>query len=342
MTILVTGGAGFIGSHTALFLLEAGYDVVIVDNLSNSRIEVIERLERLVGHPIPFRAVDLRNERALEKVFATFSIEAVVHFAGLKAVSESVDRPLFYYENNIGGTITLCKVMDKFGVRRLVFSSSATVYGIPEQVPIAEDVPLHSTNPYGRTKLMIEEILQDVYRANEEWSIALLRYFNPIGAHESGEIGEDPTGIPSNLMPYITQVAIGEREALSVYGGDYPTWDGTGVRDYIHVSDLAAGHIKALEKVKRVTGIEAYNLGTGKGYSVLDVVNMFEKVTGATVPYHIADRRSGDIASCYADPSKAERELHWKAEKTLSDMCRDAWRWQQHISRIGGIKDEVL
>ncbi|PAQ13799.1 UDP-glucose 4-epimerase GalE [Bacillaceae bacterium SAOS 7] len=342
MTILVTGGAGFIGSHTALFLLEAGYDVVIVDNLSNGRIEVVDRLERLVGHPIPFRAVDLRNERALEKVFATFSIEAVVHFAGLKAVSESVDRPLFYYENNIGGTITLCKVMDKFGVRRLVFSSSATVYGIPEQVPVAEDVPLHSTNPYGRTKLMIEEILQDVYRANEEWSIALLRYFNPIGAHESGEIGEDPTGIPSNLMPYITQVAIGERETLSVYGGDYPTWDGTGVRDYIHVSDLAAGHIKALEKVKRVTGIEAYNLGTGKGYSVLDVVKVFEKVTGAKVPYRIADRRSGDIASCYADPSKAERELHWKAEKTLSDMCRDAWRWQQHISRIGGIKDEVL
>lgn len=333
MTILVTGGAGFIGSHTALFLLEAGYDVVIVDNLSNSRIEVIERLERLVGHPIPFRAVDLRNERALEKVFATFSIEAVVHFAGLKAVSESVDRPLFYYENNIGGTITLCKVMDKFGVRRLVFSSSATVYGIPEQVPVVEDVSLHSTNPYGRTKLMIEEILQDVYRANEEWSIALLRYFNPIGAHESGEIGEDPTGIPSNLMPYITQVAIGEREALSVYGGDYPTWDGTGVRDYIHVSDLAVGHIKALEKVKRVTGIEAYNLGTGKGYSVLDVVNMFEKVTGATVPYRIVDRRPGDIASCYADPSKAERELHWKAEKTLADMCRDAWRWQQYISR---------
>ncbi|AZV45331.1 UDP-glucose 4-epimerase [Peribacillus asahii] len=329
MSILVTGGAGFIGSHTALLLLEAGYEVVVVDNFSNSKPEVISRMESLAGQKIPLYEVDLRDEIGLSTVFENHQIEAVIHFAGLKAVGESVSNPLYYYENNIGGTITLCQVMEKYNVHKMVFSSSATVYGKPDQVPVAENVPLRSTNPYGRTKLMIEEILRDVYISNPDWSIALLRYFNPLGAHESGKIGEDPNGIPNNLMPYITQVAIGKRDELLVYGGDYETPDGTGIRDYIHVTDLAMGHLKALQRVKNVTGVEAYNLGTGTGYSVLDVVREFEKVTGVKIPYQIVERRPGDIAECYANPNKAERELGWKADKTLADMCRDAWKWQK-------------
>jgi UDP-glucose 4-epimerase len=329
MKILITGGAGFIGSHTALLLLEAGYEIVIVDNFSTSSLEVLKRLEKLTKRSITFRNVDLRDESAIDSVFNEFSIEAVIHFAGLKAVGESVENPLSYYENNIGSTISLCKVMDKHNVYKLVFSSSATVYGIPKVVPIVEQVTLNSTNPYGRTKLMIEEILRDLYISNNEWSIALLRYFNPIGAHESGKIGESPTGVPNNLIPYITQVAIGKREFVKVFGGDYDTPDGTGIRDYIHVNDLAKGHIKALDKIMNESGIEAYNLGTGKGYSVLQVISEFEKVIGRHIPYKIVARRSGDIAECFADPSKAEVKLGWKAEKTLRDMCFDAWLWQK-------------
>lgn len=327
--ILVTGGAGFIGSHTALLLLEAGYEIVVVDNFVNSCSEVLKRMEKLARRPILSEELDLRDEEALIQLFQTYSFEAVIHFAGLKAVGESVGNPLYYYENNIGSTLTLCKVMEKFGVMKLVFSSSATVYGAPELVPIVENTPLSSTNPYGRTKLMIEEMLKDLHTSNTEWRIALLRYFNPLGAHESGEIGEDPNGIPNNLMPYITQVAVGKREKLQVFGGDYPTVDGTGIRDYIHVSDLALGHLKALKKLNKAPGIEAYNLGTGEGYSVLEVIHTFEKATGIQVPYTIVDRRAGDIAKCYADPKKAEKELGWKAKKTLEDMCQDSWRWQE-------------
>ncbi|KKB35456.1 UDP-glucose 4-epimerase GalE [Bacillus thermotolerans] len=327
--ILITGGTGFIGSHTALLLLENGYEIVIVDNFVNSSREVLKRLERLIGASIPFVELDLRDEEALEQLFMTYNIDSVIHFAGLKAVGESVEKPLYYYENNIGSTLVLCKVMEKFGVMKLVFSSSATVYGAPELVPIVENTPLHSTNPYGRTKLMVEEILKDLYISNPNWSIALLRYFNPIGAHESGEIGENPNGTPNNLMPYITQVAIGKRKELYIFGNDYPTMDGTGVRDYIHVTDLAYGHVKALEKLNKSTGIDAYNLGTGKGYSVLEVVKTFEHVTGVSIPYKFVKRRPGDIAECYADPSKANKELKWEAKKTLEDMCQDSWRWQK-------------
>ena len=332
MSILVTGGAGYIGSHTSIELLNAGYDIVIVDNFCNSKPEVLNRIEELSGGKKPkFYKVDILDREGLSKVFEENTIEAVIHFAGLKAVGESVTMPIEYYENNISGTLVLCDVMRKYGVKRIVFSSSATVYGMENKVPFSETMPTASaTNPYGSTKLFIEQILKDIYVSDNEWSIALLRYFNPIGAHESGRIGEDPNGIPNNLMPYITQVAVGKREFLSVFGDDYDTHDGTGVRDYIHVVDLAKGHLKAVEKVMNLKGVEPYNLGTGIGYSVLDVVKNFEKASGVEIPYKIAPRRTGDIATCYADASKALNELGWKAEKNLEDMCRDSWRWQKN------------
>lgn len=330
MKVLVTGGAGYIGSHTCVELLNNGHDVIIVDNLSNSKPEVINRIKELTRKDFKFYKADILNKKEIDKIFKENNIEAVIHFAGLKAVGESVKIPLRYYYNNVTGTLVLCEVMQKHNVKKMVFSSSATVYGKPKTVPITEDFPLSATNPYGRTKLMIEQILRDVYVSDNDWSIALLRYFNPIGAHESGRIGEDPNGIPNNLMPYITQVAIGKRERLNVFGDDYDTHDGTGVRDYIHVVDLAKGHLKALEKVMATKGVEAYNLGTGVGYSVLDVVKNFEKATGKKVPYIITSRRPGDINKCYADPTKAFKELGWKAEKTLEDMCKDAWNWQRN------------
>jgi len=330
MSILVTGGAGYIGSHTCVELLEAGYDIVIVDNFSNSKPEALRRVKEITGKDFKVYAVDLLDREALDKVFSENDIEAVIHFAGFKAVGESVAIPLKYYYNNITGTIILCEVMQKYGVKKIVFSSSATVYGKPKSVPIREDFPLCPTNPYGRTKYMIEEILKDVYVADNEWSIILLRYFNPIGAHESGRIGEDPNGIPNNLMPYITQVAVGKREKLYVFGNDYDTHDGTGVRDYIHVVDLAKGHIKALEKAMKGSGVDVYNLGTGTGYSVLDVVKTFERVNGVKIPYVITHRRPGDVDKCFADPTKAHKELGWKAEKNLEDMCRDSWNWQRN------------
>jgi UDP-glucose 4-epimerase len=330
MSILVTGGAGYIGSHTCVELLNAGYEIIIADNFSNSKPEVLKRIKEITGKVFKFYEVDLLNREDLEKVFSENQIEAVVHFAGLKAVGESVSVPLSYYHNNITGTLILCQIMKKFNVKKIVFSSSATVYGIPESVPVSEDFPLSTTNPYGSTKLMIEQILKDVYISDNMWSITLLRYFNPIGAHESGKIGEDPNGIPNNLMPYITQVAVGKRKNLNIFGDDYDTHDGTGVRDYIHVVDLAKGHLKALEKVINSNGVEAYNLGTGKGYSVLDVVNSFIKATGIPIPYIITERRPGDIAECYANPRKALAELGWKAEKNMDDMCRDSWRWQKN------------
>jgi len=330
MSILVTGGAGYIGSHTCVELLEAGYDIVVVDNFSNSKPEALRRVKEITGKDFKVYAVDLLDREALDKVFSENDIEAVIHFAGFKAVGESVAIPLKYYYNNITGTIILCEVMQKYGVKKIVFSSSATVYGKPKSVPIREDFPLCPTNPYGRTKYMIEEILKDVYVADNEWSIILLRYFNPIGAHESGRIGEDPNGIPNNLMPYITQVAVGKREKLYVFGNDYDTHDGTGVRDYIHVVDLAKGHIKALEKAMKGSGVDVYNLGTGTGYSVLDVVKTFERVNGVKIPYVITHRRPGDVDKCFADPTKAHKELGWKAEKNLEDMCRDSWNWQRN------------
>ena len=330
MKVLVTGGAGYIGSHTCVELLNNGHDVIVVDNLSNSKPEVINRIKELTGRDFKFYKADILNKKEIDKIFKENNIEAVIHFAGLKAVGESVKIPLRYYYNNVTGTLVLCEVMQKHNVKKMVFSSSATVYGKPKTVPITEDFPLSATNPYGRTKLMIEEILRDIYISDNDWSIALLRYFNPIGAHESGRIGEDPNGIPNNLMPYITQVAIGKRERLNVFGDDYDTHDGTGVRDYIHVVDLAKGHLKALEKVMATKGVKAYNIGTGVGYSVLDVVRNFEKVTGKKIPYVITSRRPGDIDKCYADPTKACKELGWKAEKTLEDMCKDAWNWQRN------------
>ncbi|OQP10743.1 UDP-glucose 4-epimerase GalE [Geobacillus thermoleovorans] len=328
MAILITGGAGYIGSHTCVELLNGGYDIVVVDSFTNSKPESLRRVQEIAQRDFPYYQADLLERDALEAVFAKHSIEAVIHFAGLKAVGESVAVPLLYYHNNITGTLLLLDIMRQYGVKNIVFSSSATVYGMPDQVPIAEDFPLRPTNPYGRTKWMIEEILRDLYVSDPSWSIALLRYFNPIGAHPSGRIGEDPNGIPNNLMPYITQVAVGKLKELRVFGNDYPTIDGTGVRDYIHVVDLAIGHVKALEKVLAATGVEAYNLGTGRGYSVLEVVSAFERATGVTIPYKIADRRPGDVAVCYADPTKAERELGWTATRGIEDMCRDAWRWQ--------------
>lgn len=328
MAILVTGGAGYIGTHTCVELLNSGYEIVVIDSLTNSKPEALERVKELTDKDFKFYQVDLLNQIELEKVFLENKIDAVIHFAGLKAVGESVSIPIHYYHNNITGTLILCELMSKFGVKNLVFSSSATVYGMPERMPISEEDPLSATNPYGRTKLMIEEILRDLYVSDESWSIALLRYFNPIGAHESGRIGEDPNGIPNNLMPFITQVAVGKLEKLRVFGNDYPTVDGTGVRDYIHVVDLAKGHLKALEKVVRATGVEAYNLGTGNGYSVLEMVKAFEKASGIEIPYQIVDNRPGDVAVCYADSTKAKRELGWTAEKGIEEMCRDSWRWQ--------------
>ncbi|WP_028273530.1 UDP-glucose 4-epimerase GalE [Atopococcus tabaci] len=330
MAILVTGGAGYIGSHTVIELLNEGYEVIVVDDFSNSKPEVLERIRSITGKEFAFYQVNLLDKEALEVVFRGSDIDAVIHFAGFKAVGESVEQPLKYYHNNITGTLMLMELMQEYNVKKMVFSSSATVYGMNNEAPFTEDMPLSTTNPYGTTKLFIEKILQDQQVADPEWSTALLRYFNPIGAHPSGRIGEDPNDIPNNLMPYITQVAVGKREKLSVFGDDYDTPDGTGVRDYIHVVDLAKGHIKALEKVLDSTGIEAYNLGTGHGYSVLDVVKAFEKASGQAVPYEIADRRAGDIGTSYADASKAERELGWKAELGIEDMCRDSWNWQKN------------
>ena len=327
MSILVTGGAGYIGSHTSVELLESGYDIVILDNFLNSKPEALNRIRKITGQDFKFYEADLLDRNAIEKIFAENEIEAVIHFAGLKAVGESVQKPLWYYHNNITGTLILCEVMAKHNVKKLVFSSSATVYGNPKSVPISEDFPLSTTNPYGSTKLMIENILRDLVVADSEWSIALLRYFNPIGAHESGLIGEDPNDIPNNLLPYVAQVAAGKLEILSVFGNDYPTCDGTGVRDYIHVVDLARGHLKAVERVKAHTGVDAYNLGTGHGYSVLDIVKTFSEVNGVEVKYKIAPRRPGDIAECYANPQKAKELLGWEAEYDLRKMCQDAWKF---------------
>jgi len=330
MAVLVTGGAGYIGSHTCVELLDKGYDVIVIDNLSNSSEKALKRVEEITGKKLTFYNADLLDREAVENIFKNGNIDSVIHFAALKAVGESVSKPLEYYYNNITGTLVLCDVMRKFGVKKLVFSSSATVYGNPETVPIRENFPLSATNPYGRTKIMIEQILQDIYAADNTWSIALLRYFNPVGAHKSGLIGEDPRGIPNNLVPYITQVAVGKLDCLRIFGNDYDTPDGTGVRDYIHVVDLAKGHIKALEKLNDSTGVLIYNLGTGRGYSVLEMVKAFEKVCGKPIKYKIADRRPGDIATCYADPTKAKEELGWVAEKDLQDMCEDSWRWQKN------------
>lgn len=329
MRVLVTGGAGYIGSHTCVELLEAGHDVIVVDNLCNSKEIVIDRIKKITGKDIKFYKIDLLDREKLEEVFVSEKIDVVIHFAGLKAVGESVSIPLKYYHNNLTGTIILCELMQKYQVKNMVFSSSATVYGEPATVPISEEFPLSCTNPYGRTKLMIEEILRDLYIADKTWNIAILRYFNPIGAHISGMIGEDPNGIPNNLVPYITQVAIGKLEMLNVYGNDYDTIDGTGVRDYIHVVDLAKGHLKALDKLATEhIGVREYNLGTGNGYSVLQVINTFAKACGKEIPYKIVDRRPGDIAACYAKTDRAKRELGWEAEKGLNEMCEDSWRWQ--------------
>ncbi|MBU9710346.1 UDP-glucose 4-epimerase GalE [Evansella tamaricis] len=330
MAILVTGGAGYIGSHTCVELLNAGFEIVVLDNLSNSKFESLKRVQEITGKDFPFYEGDLLNVEDIEKVFHEKQIDAVIHFAGLKAVGESVEKPLYYYHNNITGTIQLCDVMRKHGVKNIVFSSSATVYGMPDRVPISEDFPLSATNPYGQSKLMIEEILRDLFVSDSEWSISLLRYFNPIGAHESGKIGEDPNGIPNNLMPFITQVAVGKLPKLQVFGDNYDTVDGTGVRDYIHVVDLAKGHLKALEKVTETTGVNAYNLGTGTGYSVLEMVKAFEKASGKKVPYSIVDRRPGDIGVCYANPNKAKEELNWTATMGIEEMCRDSWKWQKN------------
>ncbi|QDR81989.1 UDP-glucose 4-epimerase GalE [Sporomusa termitida] len=337
MSILVTGGTGYIGSHTCVELLQAGYDVIIVDNLSNSKAAVLNRIKAITGQQPGFYQLDIRDRDKLDKVFAENRIEAVIHFAGLKAVGESVALPLAYYHNNITGTLVLCELMAQYGVKQLVFSSSATVYGVPERIPLGEDCGRSATNPYGRTKLMIEDILSDLYAADPAWGIALLRYFNPIGAHESGNIGEDPHDIPNNLMPYITQVAIGKRDKLSIFGNDYDTPDGTGVRDFIHVVDLAKGHLKALEKVLVSPGVTAYNLGTGQGYSVLELVRAFEQATGRPIPYVITGRRPGDIGICYADTTRAKAELGWVAEKNIEDMCKDAWNWQ--INNPQGYRD---
>lgn len=328
MKILVTGGAGFIASHTDLELLNAGYDVVVVDNLSNSCIEAIKRVEMLSGKKITFYENDIRDKEALERIFKKEDIDAVIHFAGLKAVGESCKMPLQYYDNNVIGTVTLLEVMEQYDVKKLVFSSSATVYGDPQTVPITEEFPLSAVNPYGRTKLMIEDILRDLYTADKSWNIAILRYFNPIGAHESGEIGEDPDGIPNNLVPYIAKVALGKLEKVNVFGDDYDTPDGTGVRDYIHVVDLAIGHIKAIEKLEEKPGLVTYNLGTGRGYSVLEVIRNYEKACNKKIPYVITDRRPGDIATSYADPSKANKELGWRAKRDIEQMCRDSYNWQ--------------
>jgi len=327
-TILVTGGAGYIGSHTVILLIESGYDVVIFDNFSNASKESIKRVEKIVGKSIPLMEGDIRNKEDLKKVFENHTIDSVIHFAGLKAVGESVEKPLKYYDNNVTGTVTLCEAMAEYGCKSIVFSSSATVYGDPHTTPIKEDFPLSATNPYGRSKLFIEEILRDLYVSDNTWKVILLRYFNPVGAHSSGTIGEDPNGIPNNLMPYITQTAVGKLSCLGVFGDDYDTHDGTGVRDYIHVVDLADGHLKAIEKIEEIKEVLTVNLGTGKGYSVLDMVKAFEKASNKEVPYCIAPRRAGDIAKCYADPSYAKEVLGWEATKGIDEMCQDSWRWQ--------------
>ncbi len=331
MSVLVTGGAGFIGSHTVVELLNAGYEVVIVDNFSNSNPKALEAIKKITGKDFKFYEVDILDTEKLDKVFEENpDITSVIHFAALKAVGESVEKPIEYYHNNITGTLSLASCMKKHNVKKIVFSSSATVYGDPASVPIKEDFPKHATNPYGQTKVMNEQILEDIYVSDNTWSIVLLRYFNPIGAHESGLIGESPNGIPNNLMPYINQVALGKLDHLNVFGNDYPTPDGTGVRDYIHVVDLAKGHIKAIERTEKMTGVETYNLGTGTGYSVLDIVKNFEKANNLKIKYEIAPRRPGDIAECYADPSKAEKILGWKAEKNLEDMCKDSWNFTKN------------
>lgn len=328
MQILLTGGAGYIGSHTCVELLSAGYDVVIADNLSNSNIEVLNRLKKITGKDVKFYQVDILDRDGMRQVFRENKIDAVIHFAGLKAVGESVQIPLKYYENNISGTVVLCEVMNEFGCKKMVFSSSATVYGVAEKMPLTEDMPLGAINPYGRTKLFIEDILRDLCVSDNEWSVSLLRYFNPIGAHESGLIGEDPKGVPNNLMPYITQVAVGRLPQLSVFGNDYDTADGTGVRDYIHVVDLARGHVKAVDWVAKNKGCDAFNLGTGNGISVLELVNAFKKTSGVDVPYKIVGRRAGDPAKVYADATKAKEILGWQAEYDIERMCADGWRWQ--------------
>ncbi|HDR7869021.1 UDP-glucose 4-epimerase GalE [Bacillus wiedmannii] len=328
MAILITGGAGYIGSHTCIELLNNNYKIIVVDNLSNSSIESLNRVKEITGKQFEFYKESVLNREKMNEIFLRNNIEAVIHFAGFKAVGESTTIPLTYYYNNIISTIILCDVMQKHNVKKFIFSSSATVYGIPKTSPITEEFPLSVTNPYGQTKLMIEQIMRDVAKADDEWSIALLRYFNPFGAHKSGRIGEDPNGIPNNLMPYVTQVAVGKLKELNIFGNDYPTKDGTGVRDYIHVVDLAKGHVKALEKVLETKGIEAYNLGTGKGYSVLEMIKAFEEVSGRKIPYKVIGRRPGDVAVCFADVSKAKRELGWEAEYGLEEMCVDSWRWQ--------------
>jgi UDP-glucose 4-epimerase len=330
MNILVTGGAGYIGSHTCVELLNEGHDVVVIDNLCNSKQESLKRVEEITGKSVTFYSVDLLDKTGLENVFSKHKIDAVIHFAALKAVGESVREPLRYYHNNVTGTITLCEVMQKHGVKNFVFSSSATVYGTTPP-PLKEDAPRNLsaiTNPYGKTKLMIEEILRDVHTSDNSWNMILLRYFNPVGAHKSGRIGEDPSGIPNNLTPYVAQVAVGKLKELPVHGNDYPTPDGTGIRDYIHVVDLAQGHVKALNKLTDKPGVVAYNLGTGRGYSVLEVIAAFEKASGKKVPYNIGPRRAGDLPASFADPSKAEKELLWKATRDINEMCEDLWRWQ--------------
>lgn len=329
MNILVTGGAGFIGSHTCVELLQAGYRVIILDNLINSSKEAVRRIEKITGNSIPFYPIDLLDVDGLNGVFESEKIDAVIHFAGLKAVGESVSKPWDYYNNNITGTLNLCKVMMDHGVKNIIFSSSATVYGDPKEIPITESCPKGEiTNPYGHTKSMLEQMLSDIYKADNEWNVVLLRYFNPIGAHESGLIGEDPSGIPNNLVPYISKVAVGKLECLGVFGDDYDTPDGTGVRDYIHVVDLAKGHVKAIKKIEDGSGLSIYNLGTGTGYSVLQVVKAYEKACGKTIKYEIKPRRPGDIATCYADPTKAKDELGWEAVYDLDRMCQDSYRWQ--------------
>lgn len=331
MSILVTGGAGYIGSHTCVELLNAGYDIIVLDNFCNSNREVLKRIKSITNKDFGFYEADIRDKKVLDEIFKKENIEAVIHFAALKAVGESCQMPLEYYENNVSGTVTLCEAMRDAGCKKIVFSSSATVYGMDNKVPFKEDMPVGgTTNPYGTTKYFIERILTDVQAADSEWSVTLLRYFNPIGAHSSGMIGENPNGIPNNLMPYVAQVAVGRLECLNVFGDDYDTPDGTGVRDYIHVVDLAIGHVLAVRKALNETGVNVYNLGTGIGYSVLDLVKAFEKASGVKINYRIAPRREGDIAVCYADASKAEKELGWTAKKNLDDMCADTWRWQKN------------
>ena len=333
MKILVTGGAGYIGSHTCVELLNEGYDVVVVDNLYNASPKALDRVKEITGKDLTFYEADIRDREALEAIFAKENVDAVIHFAGLKAVGESVVKPLEYYENNIAGTVNLCFAMRKYNVKNIIFSSSATVYGDPAQIPITEECPKGTcTNPYGWTKWMLEQILMDLHTADPEWNVILLRYFNPIGAHKSGLIGEDPKGIPNNLLPYVAQVAIGKLECLGVFGNDYDTPDGTGVRDYIHVVDLAVGHVKAIEKLKAKEGVSIYNLGTGNGYSVLQVVHAFEKACGHPIKYEIKPRRAGDIATCYCDPQKAKDELGWEAKYNIEDMCADSWNWQKKKS----------